>query len=255
MRTLLCIATAAFGMAAAASDHSFTGYARDLDSGRVLYVEDHAIVDGGTPDERRVVLYRCADSRAPFARKLLSYGTERTRPQFHFEDARSGFAESLTAADGRLLVSSRPGVFEPTRTRALALSEELVADAGFDEFIRASWETLARGEPLEVSFLVPSRLEPVKFRVRRTGHLTLNGASATTFRMSLAGVLGWVLPDIEVSYRDHDRRLLRYRGLTNIRDAEGRLLSAQIDFPESGRSGQRPDLEALLALPLASCGS
>jgi hypothetical protein len=255
MRAPALIASLLLSAAAAGADHSFTGYARDLATGALLYVETHAVTGAGTAHEKRVVLYRCEESSAPFARKLLTYGSERTRPEFDFVDARSGFAEMLGRSGRSLLVSARPGAYEPMRTRALQRVERLVADAGFDEFVRASWDALARGAAIEVPFLVPSRLDSVSFRVRKTRDTQIDGAAATVFRLSPAGPLGWFLPDIEVSYRDSDRRLLRYRGLTNIRDAAGTLLAAQIDFPDAARDTLPPDLTALLALPLAACGS
>jgi hypothetical protein len=74
---------------------TFTGYARSLDTGELLYTESHAVTGAGGVQEQRVVLYRCAVDSSPFARKLLDYGSARTAPAFVFDDARSGFAEGL----------------------------------------------------------------------------------------------------------------------------------------------------------------
>ena len=83
---------------------------------------------------------------------------------------------------------------------------------------------------------MPSRLERVNFRVRKVGAGDASRRETpSVIRLSLAGPLGWFLPDIDVSYRKRDRRLLRYRGLTNIRDAQGKMLTAQIDFPDAAR--------------------
>jgi hypothetical protein len=72
----------------------------------------------------------------------------------------------------------------------------------------------------------------MRFRLRKLRATSIDGAAATVIRLSLAGPLGWLLPDIDVTYRDSDRRLMRYLGLTNIRDENGELLSARIDFPD-----------------------
>jgi hypothetical protein len=60
------------------------------------------------------------------------------------------------------------------------------------------------------------------------------------------------LPYIEVSYRKSDRVLMRYKGLTNIRDAEGNNVTAQIDFPSKERIAKSVDLQALRAAPLVT---
>jgi hypothetical protein len=116
-----------------------------------------------------------------------------------------------------------------------------VADAGFDEFVRGNWESLAGGTALEVPFLVPSRLSTLPFRVRKVRADRRAGEDVSVFRLSLAGPLGWFLPDIDV----------RYRGLTNIRDASGATVEAEIVFAyEPGASSM--DAQALRAQPLAA---
>jgi hypothetical protein len=140
------------------------------------------------------------------------------------------------------------------RAEPLAAASPLVADAGFDEFVREHWDSLERGTVSKVPFVVPSLQQSVNFRVRKVDETRLDGDVASVIRLSLAGPLGWFVPDIDVSYRKHDRRLLRYRGTTNIRDTAGELLKAQIDFPDTARTIGPVDLAALRALPLVkSC--
>lgn len=227
---LLCLL---FASLASATDYSFTGYARDPESRALLYIETHEVHAAGTPGESREVLYRHDAQAAPFARKTLRYGADRERPSFDFEDQRSGFAESVSRTDGGYRVTWRAGQDASPRIGMVDPADVAVIDAGFDEFVRARWSELARGDALNAPFLVPSRLGAVDFRVRKVSDTRIAGAAASVIRISLAGPLGWLLPDIEVSYRDRDRRLLRYRGLTNIRDARGHLISAQIDFPDA----------------------
>ena len=229
--TLLCLLSSA----APAADYTFSGYARDPDTGALLYVETHAVREADSPAETREVLYRREPGAEPFARKTLSYGADRARPSFDFRDQRSGYDESVTREGDGFKVSARAGHAASPSSAFLRERDVAVIDAGFDEFVRAHWGELQRGRRLDAAFLVPSRLAAMKFRVRKVGATRIEGAAASVIRLSLAGPLGWILPDLEVSYRDRDRRLLRYRGLTNIRDANGELLSAQIDFPDAER--------------------
>jgi hypothetical protein len=74
-------------------------------------------------------------------------------------------------------------------------------------------------------------------------------------RLNLSGVIGWFLPYIEVSYRKSDQVLVRYEGLTNIRDAEGANLVARIEFPMKERRtlpAGGAALEAQRAVPLVA---
>jgi hypothetical protein len=249
--SLALVLFTAVAPSAQADMHTFTGYARSLDTGELLYVESHAVTGAGSAQEKRVVLYRCSADSSPFARKLLDYGTARTAPAFDFDDARSGFAEGLKRDSRGLTVFARAGAQAELRAEPLEAAAQLVADAGFDEFVRQRWDSLERGVVSKVPFVVPSLQESVNFRVRKVDETNIGGDVASVIRLSLAGPLGWFVPDIDVSYRKHDRRLLRYRGTTNIRDASGELLKAQIDFPDTARTTGPVDLAALRALPLA----
>jgi hypothetical protein len=240
---LLC-----FPLASPAQDLTFAGRAHDLKTGRLLYVESHAVSGSGGPRESRVVSYRCANG-ATFARKTLDYGGARLAPAFALDDARSGVSEGLERSARGVRVFERARG-SPLRSKLLP-DAGMVADAGFDEFVRARWSTLEAGDALLIPFVVPSRLDTVDFRVRKAGETTIEGRVASVFRLSVAGPLGWILPDIDVTYRQDDRRLLRYRGVTNIRDDAGDMISAQIDFSDAERSESAVDLAALRALPLA----
>lgn len=249
LTVLLCGAP----LAATAADLTFVGRAHDLDTGALLYVETHAVSGSGESGETRVVSYRCPNG-ATFARKTLDFADTRTAPAFALDDARSGISEGLDRGARGMKVFER-GRGAAVRSKRLVRAD-LVADAGFDEFVRARWDELDAGNTLVVPFLVPSRLDTVDFRVRKTGETTIGGRPASVFRLSLAGPLGWFLPDIDVSYRRDDRRLLRYRGMTNLRDDAGEMISAQIDFSDAERSTAAVDLDALRAQPLIrSCGS
>ena len=197
-----------------------------------------------------MVLYQCADG-SPFARKELSYTRDRSAPGFRFEDARSGYADGLVRDAQGLEVFERSGRGAPLR-RERVEGAGLVADAGFDEFVRTNWEALESGKSVDAPFLVPSRLDSMPFRVRKVDDGVIDGEAVSVIRLSLAGLLRFFLPDIDVSYRKSDRQLMRYRGTTNIRDAGGKLIEAQIDFPAAERREAAVDLPALAARPLVA---
>ncbi len=218
-----------------AADLEFTGYARDLETRRLLYVESHHVRDAGQKGETRIVLYRCASGREPFARKELRYGEVREEPEFAFVDERSGYSEGLrrTAQGPRVFQRERRGA--PEREAKVPGKVAIVSDAGFDEFVRKHWRELEAGETVRFPFLIPSRLDFLTFKVRKQGEEPVEGATSSVIRLNLSGVLGWFLPYIEVSYRKSDQVLVRYKGLTNIRDAEGGNTVALIEFPAKER--------------------
>src|SRR4051812_23879100 len=236
-----------------ASAGSFEGTAPDPDSGKGLYPGTHYVWDANTPAESRIVLYRCAPGGPPFARKELRYDASRTAPSFELDDARSGHLEGLQRAGGAATVFARAGAKAPRRSAAVA-DPALIADAGFDEYVRSHWDALQRGDTLTAPFLVPSLLESVEFRVRKVAAARGADPQSSVIRLSVAGPLGWFLSDIDVSYRNADLRLVSYIGLTNIRDGRDKMITARIDFPDAARLDATPPAADLRALPLVkSC--
>lgn len=239
---------------AARADRSYAGEARDPDSGALLYEEHHLLRQQDGQPRERLVLYRCPDGAA-FARKRVEYGPDPAAPAFVLEDERFGYREGARREGAALVAFVRSAADALTREATLPAARALVVDAGFDEFVRRHWPALLRGESVALDFLVPSRLETLGFKLRRIGSERIDGAPATVFRLSLGGLLGLFAPDIEVGYRDADRRLMRFEGLTNIRADRDDNLVARIAFPPAR---ERPGVDAAawaaaLAEPLGAC--
>ncbi len=170
------------------------GIARDPRSGRELYREQHWMRHAGGSIVARLVLYRCADGTT-FARKRVDYASARFAPAFALEDARGDHREGLRRA-GAPRAYARSGDGE----RSFAVSgEPLVADAGFDEFIRAHWDALTSGEAVPLAFVLPARGRVMAFRVRRQDRGEIDGRAVERFRLSLPGLLGLVAPHIDVA--------------------------------------------------------
>jgi hypothetical protein len=208
--------------------HSYRGEAR-LPGGEALLYEEHHLLrrDAEGQLRDRLVLYRCPDGAA-FARKDVRYGGTAQAPEFALFDARFGYREGYELGSSFVQRSARSPL---QRKPVAAAGEALVIDAGFDEFVRARWDELQGGEALRFEFLVPSRLSSFGFRLSKVGSEALDGEPATVFRLALSGVLGWFADAIEVSYRDSDRRLMRFAGMTNIRRDSASNLVARIEFP------------------------
>lgn len=227
------------------------GKAWDLQKKRVLYTESHWLrFENGRLSER-TVLYRCADGTA-FARKNVSYANSALAPAFQFKDRRFDYSEALQWQNGqpRLQYSSRKSSGE----RALINKPNLVADAGFDNFIRQRWQALSRSNRQSLQFAVPSRLKSYAFHLQRSGATRYANQPAQVFTLGLDGLLGLIAPDIEVTYSSRDQRLLRFKGLTNILNDQGdKPLTAIIEFPlENQIVGAESKREAQAVL-LESC--
>ncbi len=209
----------------ALSGHAFAiehyeGLAFAKGSQQLLYREAHWLQEDGG----RVVLYLCPGGQA-FARKQVHGGGP--APDFEFSDARSGYREGVRTRGATREVFSRLSSATPERRKTIATADIQVIDAGFDAYIRRQWDALEPPRQQRVSFLVPSRLEVMDFKL---GASAL-GDGARSFRLGLDAWYGRALPGIAVSYSAGGARLLQFEGIGNIRDSAGKYPLVRIEFP------------------------
>jgi hypothetical protein len=235
---------------------TYSSEARARHTTDVLYGERHVLWYREGRIAERAVLYTCRDGSA-FARKVVTYTTPLV-PDFLFEDASNGMREGIQAGTppGARRVFYRERSGDPEKSAPLPRVAGLVADAGFDEFVRSQWDTLVSGKALELRFLLPSRLDTYSFQVQRLRQVTLQGTPTEVFRLRLSGLWGWFLPGIDVYYRASDRVLVRYDGISDLHDAAGNNYKTTIDFPIEERKAATAQalLDARVA-PIAPCRS
>jgi hypothetical protein len=251
MRVLTLILLSACAPAAAQSVQ-YDGIAYDLDQAAVLYRESHFVARADDGGGERVVLYRCPDGQ-PFARKRIVYGADAAVPAFELLDARIGYREGVREQAGRREVFVQRAAHLAEKSGPLPDADGLVADAGFDEFVQRHWDELQGGATVRFPFLLPSKLDYFNFKVSKHHEEPILGVQASVFRLALGSWWAFLLPHIDVVYDTRARALLRFVGITNVRDAEGDNYKARIDFPPDSRRPLPADaLGEALAVPLVS---
>lgn len=214
---------------------TYSGSAFDLDNEALVYTEVHYLALAGERVRERLVLYRCPNGAA-FARKRVQDSPLPAVPQFELEDRRLNYSEGLKIDTDKVEVYVRePDETEVKREVLAKVPADLVADAGFDVLVRENWDSLVAGETVRFQFLVPSRLDYLGFKVSMIDQAQIDGKAARTFRLALGGVLGLVVSGIDVSYDATSRTILRFSGLSNVRDPEGENYVVRIDFPPAKR--------------------
>lgn len=191
--------------------------------GAVAYREvhwQHGPADGA----ERWVVYQCADGK-PFARKHLPATPQPQARGYVLEDRRSGQTAEVRATDGKVWIAWKEDAHAPQREHELSLAPEAVIDTGFDAAVRRHWAALLRGERVSLPFLVPGRQRFYPVLVRRSGPVLWQGLAAQSIEVSLDTWYGGVAPRLALVYADADRRLLEFRGTSNLRDGRG-------DYPE-----------------------
>jgi hypothetical protein len=252
--TMLLLSTQQATIAVRAEEYllGYSGTATARHSNEFLYGEQHLLMYRDGRLLERMVLYTCGDGSA-FARKSVNY-VEPMAPDFELEDAANGMREGVRTSSSLRTVFFRGVRVELERSGSVREVPGLVIDAGFDEFIRANWPSLMTGKPLNLNFLVPSRLEEMSFEAQRVRSDELDGVAVEVFRLKLSGLLGRLLPGIDVFYGSQSHVLMRYEGLSDLRDSLGENFQTTISFHPNDR---KPVEESLWAsarqAPLGPC--
>lgn len=180
------------------------GEARAADSGELRYTEHHRCTDSGESCE---VEYRDAGGEV-FARKELDYSRSWHAPALMFE---------------HLLDENSIRVERE-------MAEEVVVDAGFDHYMRSHWDALVAGERIQFEFLPAGRDSPLGMRAQRDEKPECP-QQRLCLKVSLDNwLLGALVPPIQLQYGRQDKRLIRYDGISNLRDAQGKQQQVRIEY-------------------------
>ena len=204
--------------------------------GDVLYREVHWRREA-TEGAERWVVYQCPDGQ-PFARKHLPASVLPQARGYSLEDRRSGQKAEIEAAGNAVSIVWKEDAASPPRRGRLELPKDAVIDAGFDAAVRLHWPALMQGDRITLPFLVPGRQRYFPVQVRRIGPVRWRGIDGQSIEVSLDTWYGGIAPRLSLVYASGDRRLLEFRGTSNLRDVRGSYPQVTVRF--SSPSAERP---------------
>lgn len=215
----------------AESSNSFSlGEAFSLEDEKLLYREAHCPRNYGL---QREVFYFDPQGES-IAHKSLDYRHGSATPAFvqhnYQTDEKTGVR--FKQSDIELFYRDNKGVIAE---KSLDLAQQkpelpIVVDAGFDSFIRKHWDSLIAGENRQFRFALPTRGQLVDLRVSTTS-CSYASERDQCFAMAMDNWLFRMLvDDIELGYDPESRQLTRYRGLSNIEDADGNGIAVDIRY-------------------------
>jgi hypothetical protein len=230
-------------MTASAEIFRFYGYAFDLESDRYLYTEVHEqeIVDDRWL--RGTIRYFDPDGQL-IGDKPLDFGANPYVPAFRLNLPGQDYVEGIReVGDRATLFRSRDGKSEEKR---LKVSEQMAADSGFHALLRDNFERLMAGENARFKLLVAGNLDAFSFRARKMGETEVAGERAVHLRVEPDSLLRLLVDPLELFYAPDERRLLEYRGISNIRDPRtGDPYMARIVYPRNPPPGAPETLPPL----------
>ena len=230
-RVLLCLLSwGCLATANAATTRSFSvGEAFAIDSEELLYRETHCQSDDKL---KRDVLYKNPDGE-PIAYKSIDYRNGFSTPSFKQTNFQTSEETKVTVDKNMVTLSFTDVNREQTQKtfEKNAFSDlPMVIDAGFDAYIRENWDSLVSGEEQQFQFPLVTRTALIELQVSASS-CSFESENSQCFTLEMSNWLYRMLADpIELGYDLSEKHLIRYRGLANIEDENGKGLDVDIRY-------------------------
>lgn len=225
--------TLAAGAAGPEGTHTFRGYAYDLASGDFLYTEVHKPVIAGDRWLGGTIDYYAPDG-ARIGHKTLDFAQDPYVPVFRLDLATAGgYAEGITAVGADRIELQKKGYgSDRMRTASVKRRSGMVADSGFHSFLRDRFSDLLDGKTVEFIFVVAGELNTFRFRARRIEDREFEGQPAVQLKVEPSTWLRLLADPLYILYEPKQRRMLEYRGISNLHDPRTRkAYTVRIVYP------------------------
>ena len=216
--------------ATAADGDPFYGYAYDLASGKYLYTEVHQPKFEGGREVSSTIRYYAADGSL-LGKKTLDYSKDANVPTFRFDLVKEGYAEAILSNAGPIVMTKVEGPGKPEKRKSVPKSGLMAADSGFHHLLQSMFTRLMAGEKIPFQFAVAGQLDSYKFSIQKVGEGSFEGKPAVKLLVQANSLLKYLAPDLNLLYDPTNKRLLEYKGVSNVHDpVNGKAYNARIAY-------------------------
>lgn len=202
--------------------HCYTGYAYHPESDALAFTALYRPVGERQPPQEWRVVYRDPGGDI-IGRKSMDLSHNRFIPEFRLRVLTSGDTAGIQRSpegDWRMFEREGPDgevVVEPFEPRP-----GMVGDSGIHPFVQSRFERLLAGESVTFDFVLAARQTIADMRIRRIEDTMVDGKRAVRFRVTVDMWLAdWFVEDLVLTYDPGNKRLLTYRGISNMQDESG----------------------------------
>jgi hypothetical protein len=154
-----------------------------------------------------------------------------TAPDHTIEDKRTGNVQGLRRENTNLIVFYRDkGKPEACKNLSAGIGTERIAFGcqGLNYYLVKNLQKIKNAKSLPIKFIIPGNLDAYNFEIRYLDE-EKNGTVLIDIEID-----NWLLkifaPKLEVRYDQKNGRILWYKGLSNIKDAQGKPQSVTINY-------------------------
>lgn len=228
---LFVIAMAVF---AQTKTDKFIGTATDLKTGKIIYTEEHETIAFENVSISSVITYR-DEKKNIIGKKEITFDKSSPQVKFRREDYRFGTVESAEPVSAGVRLLRKENAASEQKEKILSVGSPLAIDAGLNNLVRNSWVELQQGKKITFNLAVPSQLDYFEFRVVKDRDEVVQNRKTMVVKFeSDHWYIRLFVDPVIVWYDVETKRALRYEGISNIYNEEGKSYVVRVSFDKPG---------------------
>jgi hypothetical protein len=226
----LILFTIAFFHPLFSESNNYSGKAYDIKTKQLQYSDHHSENISSSKHISSSIVYRDSSNKV-FAKKEISFQKNSSLPDFKLVDLRDGYEEGGELKNNTYVLHFRKNSNSEPQQKILPIEGRMVADGGFDPFIKIHWNALLKGDKIKFKFVAPSQLDQFDFIVYKTKEENRNDRPTMILKMNMDNfLLKMVIPPITIHYDIETKRIVEYEGISNINNSSGKSLFVRIIY-------------------------
>jgi hypothetical protein len=211
------------GASLAAEREVHWGEARN-EQGELVYKEKHSVTrEGGR------VITSLTEYFSPTGELLATMESDYSRnlsmPTYVFEDLRRGYREGLRDENGEYIIFNKTKDGDE-EAEAVTDTEDVFSCQGWHYYLVNNLAALER-ENVELNLILPSELKAFPFEIQR---VRSQGDRVEAVLKLNHWLFRYFAPTLQLVYDSKSKKLVEYRGISNILDSEGKRQDVRIVY-------------------------
>ena len=215
---------------ASSNDGVMVGKVYDSTTGQALYTEQHQIL--GDLDARVLHSQYYDNNKELIGERRVEYQNNRVQ-RYTLDQEYLGISQRVErTSTGLDIEKSKNGVTQ-SKTIDHKNPNDVVIDAGFDDFIVREWQPLMAGKTIKFDAASVGQMDVIALQIKRVdvNNSVLKDAQKARFEMNIANpLLRWLVTPITIEYFTDSRELASYRGISNLKGDDLKNYDAYIEF-------------------------
>lgn len=219
-------------------EETFVGHAKDKD-GKVQYIEKHKTTIENGITKKILTTYHEPDSDKEFARLTSDFSKNALVPELTYVDTRNNYRveSKVEGKNVQLLRKGKKRGRTVSKTKEFEINNGTMMSQGYHNFIVSKMDQFSPGQEIEIEFIAANKLASFDFKVRYTGPKKLKiskkekDLAPVGFELEInSWLIGMFAPKLLVTYDKKSKRILQFKGITNILAANGDAQDLTIDY-------------------------